>query len=48
MNVARNGASVVSFDKVIFAFGGNNQDLGSLDTIERYAVEFDKWTIIQL
>lgn len=48
LSVARNGASVVSFDKVIFAFGGNNQDMGSLDSVERYAVEFDKWTVIQL
>ncbi len=44
MIIPRNGASVVAFDKVIFAFGGNNQEIGSLDTIERYAVEFDKWT----
>lgn len=34
MNSKRNGASVVSFDKVIFVFGGNNQDFGSMDTIE--------------
>jgi hypothetical protein len=24
MNKKRNGASIVSFDKIIFAFGGNN------------------------
>jgi hypothetical protein len=46
MNSRRNGASVVAFDRVIFAFGGNNQDNGSLDTIERYAIEFDKWTLV--
>ena len=48
MSKKRNGASVVSFDKIIFTFGGNNQNDGSLDSIERYSVEFDKWTIIQL
>ena len=48
MKNKRNGASVVSFDKVIFVFGGNNQVQGSMDTIERYSVEFDKWTVINL
>jgi hypothetical protein len=44
----RNGGSVVSFDRVIFIFGGNNQQEGSLDSIERYAVEFDRWSKIKL
>jgi N-acetylneuraminic acid mutarotase len=48
MKSKRNGASVVSFDKVIFVFGGNNQVHGSMDTIERYSVEFDKWAVINL
>jgi hypothetical protein len=48
MKNKRNGASVVSFDKVIFIFGGNNQFQGSMDTIERYSVEFDKWAVINL
>ena len=48
MNVKRNGSSVVAFDRVIFVFGGNNQSIGSLDSIERYAIEFDKWTLIKL
>lgn len=48
MNGKRNGASAISFDKVIFVFGGNNQDFGSTDTIERYNMEFDKWIIINL
>jgi hypothetical protein len=46
MHVRKNGASVVSFDKVIFIFGGNNSEQGSLDSIERYAIEFDKWSLI--
>jgi N-acetylneuraminic acid mutarotase len=48
MHYKRNGGSVVSFDKIIFVFGGNNQVQGSLDSIERYNLEFDKWTIINL
>jgi hypothetical protein len=48
MNVKRNGASVVAFDKVIFIFGGNNSESGSLDSIERFAVDFDKWTLLSL
>jgi N-acetylneuraminic acid mutarotase len=41
----RNGASCVAFDNVIFVFGGNNQLSGSMDSIERYAIEFDKWSM---
>ena len=48
MNNKRNGASVVTFDKIIFVFGGNNQNNGSLDSIERYNLEFDKWTVVNL
>ncbi len=48
MNFKRNGASVVTLDKIIFVFGGNNQTNGSMDTIERYNIEFDRWTILQL
>ena len=44
----RNGGSVVAFDRVIFIFGGNNAIEGSLDTIERYAVEFDKWSMLKI
>jgi hypothetical protein len=46
MNVKRNGSSAVRFGSSIFVFGGNNQDLGSLDSIERYLISEDKWTII--
>lgn len=45
MRAKRNGASAVAFDRVIFVFGGNNALQGSLDTIERYAVEYDKWSM---
>ena len=48
MRVRRNGASVVAFDRVIFVFGGNNQQHGSLDSIERFAVEFDKWSVVRV
>ena len=33
---------------MIFLFGGNNQDFGSLDSIERYSIEFDKWIYLQM
>ena len=39
---------MVTIDKIIFVFGGNNMTNGSLDTIERYNVEFDRWIVIQL
>ena len=45
MRVKRNAASVVAFDRVLFVFGGNNNVTGSLDSIERYAIEFDKWSM---
>lgn len=45
MSVKRNGCSCVAFDNVIFVFGGNNALSGSLDSIERYSVEFDKWSM---
>lgn len=48
MNMKKNGASVIALEQVIFLFGGNNQDRGSLDMIERYAIELDKWTTIKL
>lgn len=29
-------------------FGGNNKDVGSMDSIEKYEIEFDKWSEIQI
>ena len=48
MNASRNGASAVVFDKhrLIFVFGGNNHKHGSISNIEKYEIDFDKWTII--
>ena len=48
MTLRRNGSSVVPFQKHIFIFGGNEQDVGSLDTIEKYTIELDKWQICRL
>ena len=48
MTLRRNGSSVVAFQKHIFIFGGNEQDVGSLDTIEKYTIELDKWQICRL
>jgi hypothetical protein len=48
MTLRRNGASVVPFEKYMFIFGGNEQDVGSLDSIEKYSLELDKWTICKI
>ena len=48
MNIKKNGASLTSIDKLIFAFGGNTQEIGSIDTIERYSIEFDKWHTLMI
>jgi len=48
MAMRRNGSSCVAFEKVIFVFGGNEQDVGSLDSIEKYTIETDKWTIARV
>ena len=45
MQKKRNGTSVVAFDRCLFVFGGSDSMTGSMDTIERYAVEFDKWSM---
>lgn len=45
LNVARNGCSTLLLKhlKFLFALGGNNRQDGSLETIERYDLEFDTW-----
>lgn len=43
MNEARNGSSCVILDKAIFVFGGNSQQKNSLDSVERYSIEYDCW-----
>ena len=48
MAMRRNGASCIAFEKAIFVFGGNEQDIGSLDSIEKYTIETDKWTIARV
>lgn len=48
MTLRRNGSSCVPFDKHIFVFGGNEQDAGSLDSIEKYTIELDKWQICRI
>lgn len=44
----RNGSSCVAFEKHIFVFGGNEHDVGSLDSIEKYSIETEKWTITRV
>lgn len=50
MNLSRNGTGAVIMDqyRLLFVFGGNNHKHGSLTKIEKYEVDFDKWTIIDL
>lgn len=53
MNVARNGAQciMVKHLKFIFVMGGSSNashNSGSLDVIERYDLEFDKWMLLTL
>lgn len=50
LNYKRNGSSALLIPeaKSIFVFGGNNKDLGSLDSIEKYELEFDKWDVISV
>ena len=47
MAMRRNGSSCLAFEKALFVFGGNEQDIGSLDSIEKYVIETDKWTIVR-
>jgi hypothetical protein len=48
MAMRRNGSSCLAFEKALFVFGGNEQDIGSLDSIEKYVIETDKWTIARV
>jgi hypothetical protein len=33
---------------LIFVFGGNNHKYGSISKIEKYEIDFDKWSVIDL
>jgi hypothetical protein len=48
MHHPKNGASAVSFEKCIFVFGGHNDSLGALDTIEKYSVTGGKWFDVKI
>ena len=50
MNLSRNGTGAVIMDayRLIFVFGGNNHKHGSLTKIEKYEIDFDKWTILDI
>ena len=48
MTLRRNGASSICFGKNIFVFGGNESDTGSIDSIEKYSLDFDRWTICRV
>lgn len=50
MNLSRNGTAAVILDhfRLIFTFGGNNHKVGSLTKIEKYEIDFDKWSILSI
>lgn len=48
LNHKRNGASAwfIEESNLVFVFGGNNKEEGSLSSIEKYEIDFDKWSLI--
>jgi N-acetylneuraminic acid mutarotase len=48
MTVKRNGSACVPFETQIYVFGGNEQDVGSLNSIEKYTIALDKWQMCQV
>ena len=51
MKIARNGTAAVMFEnyRLIFVFAGNNHKTqGSLLSIEKYAIDYDKWQVIDV
>ena len=50
MHLARNGTSSVLFDhhRLLFVFGGNSHSHGTLSQIEKYSIDFDKWTLLDI
>jgi N-acetylneuraminic acid mutarotase len=50
MNIARNGTGATIFEqcRLIFVFGGNSHVLGSLNKVEKYEIDFDKWTVVDI
>ena len=50
MGLQRNGCAAVCVEKwrSIFVFGGNNHFVGSVDRIERYEIDNDKWVMLNI
>ena len=51
MKIPRNGTASVIFEnyRLIYVFGGNNHKTqGSLLSIEKYSIDFDKWQVIDV
>ena len=50
LNWKRNGASSMLMPDAnwIFVFGGNNKEEGSMNSIEKYEIEYDKWTLLAI
>jgi hypothetical protein len=39
MNCRRNGSSCITLENYLFVFGGNQLDIGSIDSIEKYSID---------
>mmetsp|Transcript_27916 Transcript_27916/g.26955 ORF Transcript_27916/g.26955 Transcript_27916/m.26955 type:complete len:207 (+) Transcript_27916:898-1518(+) len=50
MHLQRNGTGAVIMEqhRLIFVFGGNNTKHGSLQKIEKYEIDFDKWILLDV
>lgn len=49
LNVPRSQSSCCLFDEnLIFIFGGYNKELGTLNSIERYDIDFQKITLLEI
>ena len=48
MNCRRNGSSCISLENYLFVFGGNQLDIGSVDSIEKYSIDLNKWSICRI
>jgi Kelch motif len=45
---SRNGSSAVIIDQYVFVMGGNSENIGQLDTIEQYFINYDKWDTLRI
>jgi len=50
MKTYKNGSAATIFDdhRLIFTFGGNVHKQGSINRIEKYEIDFDKWLLLSI